>query len=167
MTTRKRLWRRGGCRRDAAKIDRKRSKFPWTTSTSVNNFNLHPITVAALKKKGIETLFPIQVAALGPAQSGRDVVARAKTGTGKTLAFSLPIVEKFLREDEEERNNRDDDGGARRRGARDKRPRCIVLAPTRELAQQVEREIYSLAPSFETLTVYGGANRTSSQVRRA
>ena len=119
-------------------------------------FNLHPITVAALKKKGIETLFPIQVAALGPAQSGRDVVARAKTGTGKTLAFSLPIVEKFLREDEE-RNNRDDDGGARRRGARDKRPRCIVLAPTRELAQQVEREMYSLAPSFETLTVYGGA----------
>ena len=96
------------------------------------------------------------MAALGPAQSGRDVVARAKTGTGKTLAFSLPIVEKFLREDEEERNNRDDDGGARRRGARDKRPRCIVLAPTRELAQQVEREIYSLAPSFETLTVYGG-----------
>ena len=143
---------------DVAKIDEKTIKVSVDDDpTSVNNFNLHPITVAALKKKGIETLFPIQVAALGPAQSGRDVVARAKTGTGKTLAFSLPIVEKFLREDEEERNNRDDDGGARRRGARDKRPRCIVLAPTRELAQQVEREIYSLAPSFETLTVYGGA----------
>jgi len=143
---------------DVAKIDEKTIEVSVDDDpTSINNFNLHPITVAALKKKGIETLFPIQVAALGPAQSGRDVVARAKTGTGKTLAFSLPIVEKFLREDEEERNNRDDDGGARRRGARDKRPRCIVLAPTRELAQQVEREIYSLAPSFETLTVYGGA----------
>ena len=143
---------------DVAKIDEKTIKVSVDDDpTSINNFNLHPITVAALKKKGIETLFPIQVAALGPAQSGRDVVARAKTGTGKTLAFSLPIVEKFLREDEEERNNRDADGGARRRGARDKRPRCIVLAPTRELAQQVEREIYSLAPSFETLTVYGGA----------
>ena len=143
---------------DVAKIDEKTIKVSVDDDpTSINNFNLHPITVAALKKKGIETLFPIQVAALGPAQSGRDVVARAKTGTGKTLAFSLPIVEKFLREDEEERNSCDDDGGARRRGVRDMRPRCIVLAPTRELAQQVEREIYSLAPSFETLTVYGGA----------
>jgi ATP-dependent RNA helicase DDX21 len=120
--------------------------------TSINNYDLHPITIAALKKKGIETLFPIQVAALKPALEGRDVVARAKTGTGKTLAFSLPIVEKFLREDN--REQKDDDGERRNR---DKRPRCIVLAPTRELAQQVEREIFSLAPSFETLTVYGGA----------
>ena len=142
-----------------AEIDEKTIKVSVDADpTSINNFNLHPITVAALKKKGIETLFPIQVAALEPAQSGRDVVARAKTGTGKTLAFSLPIVEKFLREDEEENNRGDEDGeGTRRRGSRDKRPRCIVLAPTRELAQQVEREIYSLAPSFETLTVYGGA----------
>ncbi|CAL6372807.1 unnamed protein product [Bathycoccus prasinos] len=142
-----------------AEIDEKTIKVSVDADpTSINNFNLHPITVAALKKKGIETLFPIQVAALEPAQSGRDVVARAKTGTGKTLAFSLPIVEKFLREDEEESNRGDEDGeGTRRRGSRDKRPRCIVLAPTRELAQQVEREIYSLAPSFETLTVYGGA----------
>ena len=142
-----------------AEIDEKTIKVSVDADpTSINNFNLHPITVAALKKKGIETLFPIQVAALEPAQSGRDVVARAKTGTGKTLAFSLPIVEKFLREDEEENNRGDEDGGGtRRRGSRDKRPRCIVLAPTRELAQQVEREIYSLAPSFETLTVYGGA----------
>jgi ATP-dependent RNA helicase DDX21 len=155
---------------DIAEIDKKTIKVSVDADpTSINNFNLHPITVAALKKKGIETLFPIQVAALEPALSGRDVVARAKTGTGKTLAFSLPIVEKFLREDEESKNGEDQDwGGERRRGSRDKRPRCIVLAPTRELAQQVEREIYSLAPSFETLTVYGGApiGAQESKLRR-
>jgi len=155
---------------DIAEIDKKTIKVSVDADpTSINNFNLHPITVAALKKKGIETLFPIQVAALEPALNGRDVVARAKTGTGKTLAFSLPIVEKFLREDEERKNGEDEDwGGERRRMSRDKRPRCIVLAPTRELAQQVEREIYSLAPSFETLTVYGGApiGAQESKLRR-
>ena len=155
---------------DIAEIDKKTIKVSVDADpTSINNFNLHPITVAALKKKGIETLFPIQVAALEPALNGRDVVARAKTGTGKTLAFSLPIVEKFLREDEERKNGEDEDwGGERRRRSRDKRPRCIVLAPTRELAQQVEREIYSLAPSFETLTVYGGApiGAQESKLRR-
>lgn len=107
----------------------------------VDNFPLSDLTKAALKNRGIETLFDIQAAVLGPALEGRDVVGRARTGTGKTLGFSLPIIESLL-------SNPND--------ARDARPRCIVLAPTRELANQVEQEIQATVPSLRTLCVYGG-----------
>ncbi len=106
----------------------------------VDNFPLSAITKAALKKRGIETLFDIQASVLKPALEGRDVVGRARTGTGKTLGFSLPIIESLLTSGD----------------SRDARPRCIVLAPTRELAKQVETEIEATVPSMRTLCVYGG-----------
>ena len=106
----------------------------------VDNFPLSEITKAALKKRGIETLFDIQANVLKPALEGRDVVGRARTGTGKTLGFSLPIIESLLTSGD----------------SRDARPRCIVLAPTRELANQVEKEIEATVPSLRTLCVYGG-----------
>ena len=106
----------------------------------VDNFPLSEITKAALKKRGIETLFDIQANVLKPALEGRDVVGRARTGTGKTLGFSLPIIENLLTSG----------------NSRDARPRCIVLAPTRELANQVEKEIEATVPSMRTLCVYGG-----------
>jgi ATP-dependent RNA helicase DDX21 len=93
---------------------------------------LSEITKAALKKRGIETLFDIQANVLAPALEGRDVVGRARTGTGKTLGFSLPIIESLLTSGD----------------SRDARPRCIVLAPTRELANQVEKEIEATVPSL-------------------
>ncbi len=74
---------------------------------------------------------------------GRDLIGRARTGSGKTLAFALPVIEKLMAEDLE--------GGKRRR-----EPRCIVLAPTRELAKQVEREFAETAPRLRTACVYGG-----------
>jgi hypothetical protein len=124
-----------------AEIDEKTIKVSVDADpTSINNFNLHPITVAALKKKGIETLFPIQVAALEPAQSGRDVVARAKTGTGKTLAFSLPIVEKFLREDEEESNRGDETGKERGGEGREIKDRGVSCSRRRENWRSKSRE---------------------------
>ena len=107
----------------------------------LDNFPLSQLTKAALRKRGIETLFPIQAAVLAPALEGRDVVGRARTGTGKTLGFSLPIIESLL-------ENPGD--------SRDPRPRCIVLAPTRELANQVEKEIEATVPSMRTVCVYGG-----------
>ena len=102
-----------------------------TDPAHLDNFPLSDITKAALRKRGIETLFPIQANVLRPALEGRDIVGRARTGTGKTLGFSLPIIESLL-------SNPSD--------SRDRRPRCIVLAPTRELANQVEKEIEKTVP---------------------
>lgn len=105
----------------------------------------------SLSKRGITKLFPIQRAVLVPALEGRDIIARAKTGTGKTLAFGIPIL-KRLSEDPEGR-------GARR----SRLPRVLVLAPTRELAKQVEKEMKESAPYLSTVCVYGGVSYTSQQ----
>ncbi|KAG0521697.1 hypothetical protein BDA96_08G183200 [Sorghum bicolor] len=97
--------------------------------------------VERLAKKGITKLFPIQRAVLEPAMQGRDMVGRAKTGTGKTLAFGIPILDAIIRHNEKYKPG--------------KFPLAIVLAPTRELAKQVEREFLDSSP-LETLCVYGG-----------
>ncbi|CAO2831176.1 unnamed protein product [Amaranthus hypochondriacus] len=108
--------------------------------------------VESLSKRGITQLFPIQRAVLIPAVEGRDIIARAKTGTGKTLAFGIPIL-KRLTEGSEERSSQ-------RRG---RLPRVLVLAPTRELARQVEKEMKESAPYLNTVCVYGGVSYTSQQ----
>eukprot|EP00245_Coleochaete_scutata_P005948 TRINITY_DN1998_c1_g3_i1.p1 TRINITY_DN1998_c1_g3~~TRINITY_DN1998_c1_g3_i1.p1 ORF type:complete len:789 (+),score=198.16 TRINITY_DN1998_c1_g3_i1:158-2524(+) len=113
---------------------------------AIANLGVMDELVDALANRGIKRLFPIQRAVLQPAMEGRDLIARAKTGTGKTLAFGIPIIESILRENEEDR-------AARRPG---RTPRCIVLAPTRELAKQVEREFIESAPTLSTVCVYGG-----------
>lgn len=102
-------------------------------------------TIDALHARGIKALFPIQKAVFQPAMEGRDLIARARTGSGKTLAFSLPIIEKILAE-------RANEGMVRGR-----RPKCIVLAPTRELAGQVHREVEASAPSLTVGCYYGGS----------
>ncbi|KAJ9560707.1 hypothetical protein OSB04_005867 [Centaurea solstitialis] len=103
--------------------------------------------VAALAKKGITKLFPIQKAVLEPAMQGRDMIGRARTGTGKTLAFGIPIMDKIIQYNEKH-------GCGILRG---RNPLAIVLAPTRELARQVEKEFYESAPNLDTLCVYGGS----------
>ncbi|OEL18522.1 DEAD-box ATP-dependent RNA helicase 9 [Dichanthelium oligosanthes] len=97
--------------------------------------------VDRLAKKGITKLFPIQRAVLEPAMQGKDMVGRAKTGTGKTLAFGIPILDAIIRHNDKYKPG--------------KFPLAIVLAPTRELAKQVEREFLESSP-LETLCVYGG-----------
>ncbi|GJP46793.1 hypothetical protein CLOM_g6045 [Closterium sp. NIES-68] len=110
---------------------------------AIESLGLATVLEQALLKRGISRLFPIQHAVLAPSMDGRDIIARAKTGTGKTLAFGIPILERITREIEE--NN----------GRRPFRaPRCLVLAPTRELAKQVEREFCESAPNLSTACVY-------------
>ncbi|XP_058084022.1 DEAD-box ATP-dependent RNA helicase 3, chloroplastic [Magnolia sinica] len=109
--------------------------------------------VDSLEKRGITHLFPIQRAVLLPALEGRDLIARAKTGTGKTLAFGIPII-KRLTMDDEGRNL------SRRSG---RLPRFLVLAPTRELAKQVDKEIQESAPYLNTVCVYGGVSYNIQQ----
>ena len=114
----------------------------------VSQFQLAPEISRALSARGIEYLFPIQAEVMRPAMEGRDVIARARTGTGKTLAFALPIVNAILTED----------AAAGGRPARSNRPRCLVMAPTRELAKQVEREFATVAPGLVVGCFYGGVS---------
>jgi ATP-dependent RNA helicase RhlE len=91
----------------------------------------------AVQQKGYETPTPIQAQAIPVVLQGKDVIGSAQTGTGKTAAFSLPILEKLGRH-----------GGLR----------CLVLEPTRELAVQVEESFknYSKYTDLRTTVVYGG-----------
>ncbi len=95
--------------------------------------------VAALANRGITSPFPVQAATIPDLLEGHDVCGRAPTGSGKTIAFGLPLV-------------------ARVRRSKPKRPRALVLAPTRELAAQIQRELAPLAEARDrrVFTVYGG-----------
>ncbi|WCJ26807.1 DEAD-box ATP-dependent RNA helicase 3 chloroplastic [Euphorbia peplus] len=115
---------------------------------AVSKLGLPQRLVESLAKRGITELFPIQRAVLVPALQGRDLIARAKTGTGKTLAFGIPIIKRLTEENEQ--------AGSQRRTGR--LPRVLVLAPTRELARQVEKEIMESAPYLSTVCVYGGVS---------
>ncbi|XP_017228720.1 DEAD-box ATP-dependent RNA helicase 3, chloroplastic [Daucus carota subsp. sativus] len=119
---------------------------------AITKLGLPEKLVQTLAARGITELFPIQRAVLVPALEGKDLIARAKTGTGKTLAFGIPII-KRLTEDDQER-------GSQRRS---RLPRALVLAPTRELAKQVENEIKESAPYLNTVCVYGGVSYTQQQ----
>jgi superfamily II DNA/RNA helicase len=100
--------------------------------------------VSCLRAGGIDTPFPIQTATLPDSLAGRDVLGRGRTGSGKTVAFALPLVARLA-------------GG--RTSAR--RPRGLVLVPTRELAVQVDATIAPLAAAMglTTRTVFGGVGQ--------
>ncbi|KAI4341899.1 hypothetical protein MLD38_026570 [Melastoma candidum] len=108
----------------------------------IANLGIAEEIVSALGKKGIAKLFPIQKAVLEPAMKGRDMIGRARTGTGKTLAFGIPIMDKIIKYNAKHGKGRN--------------PLAVILAPTRELARQVEKEFYEAAPNLDTICVYGG-----------
>ncbi|KAL7119788.1 hypothetical protein ACP275_02G083500 [Erythranthe tilingii] len=117
----------------------------------VSKLGLPQRLVDTLAKRGITQLFPIQRSVLVPALEGRDIIARAKTGTGKTLAFGIPILKGLDAENER---------GSLRRG---RFPKVLVLAPTRELAKQVEKEFTESAPYLSTVCIYGGVSYVTQQ----
>ncbi len=100
----------------------------------IANFDVDKGTVDALAATGITHFTPIQAESYDILLSGQDVLGRSRTGTGKTLAFSLPLVQRIARETA-------DAGGRLERG---RLPRMIVLAPTRELARQVSEVLETL-----------------------
>ena len=102
--------------------------------------------VRSLAELGAETPFPIQAATIAPILEGKDVLARGRTGSGKTIAFGAPLVEAVLRSQ----------AGKRREFGRS--PRALILAPTRELALQIDRTVQPIARSVGLFTtqVYGG-----------
>ncbi|MEU5566865.1 DEAD/DEAH box helicase [Micromonospora musae] len=124
---------------------RRPHKTPLVTPTSFADLGVPGRLVAALEQAGISTPFPIQAATLPDSLAGRDVLGRGRTGSGKTYAFAIPVLARLSAST-----------SARRPG----RPRSLILAPTRELATQIEATIAPLAAalSLRTLTIFGGVS---------
>jgi ATP-dependent RNA helicase RhlE len=108
--------------------------------------NLHPTLLRAVDALGFTTPTPIQRDAIPPARAGRDVLACAMTGSGKTAAFLLPIIERLM---------------SRPRGG----TRALVIAPTRELAAQIEADLRDLArfTPVRGATVFGGVSMSPQE----
>ncbi len=96
-------------------------------NTSFEALGLSEATLSAVTRLGYTTPTPVQSEAIPIAMEGRDIVAAAKTGTGKTAAFVIPVVERIAR--------------AKRSGA----PSALIVSPTRELAQQIETVCVNVA----------------------
>ena len=110
-------------------------------------FNFHPSVMAGVRALGYTEPTPIQAQAIPPAMQGRDIIGLAQTGTGKTAAFVLPILERL------QQNPR---GGVR----------ALIISPTRELAEQTCEVIGKLGgkTGLRSLAIYGGVNM-EQQVR--
>jgi ATP-dependent RNA helicase DeaD len=124
-------------------------------------------TLAAL---GYEEPTPVQDAAIPPLLAGRDLLAEAPTGTGKTAAFALPLLQRLaLRLDTERDAGRQVDGRGAPRDGRGSRPTSLVLAPTRELAMQVAEAVhrYGREIGVRVVPVYGGQPITTQLHRLA
>jgi ATP-dependent RNA helicase RhlE len=107
-----------------------------------SRLGLSAATCASLSRLGYQTPTPIQTEAIPLVLSGGDLLARAQTGTGKTAAFGLPIIERLL------------SSGA----SRDRAPRVLVLVPTRELAVQVHQALaaYAASTPLRMTAIFGG-----------
>jgi ATP-dependent RNA helicase DeaD len=109
---------------------------------------------------GYEEPTPVQLAAIPPLLEGRDLLAEAPTGTGKTAAFALPILQRLAAGIDADRaaGNPVEERGAPRDGERWSRPSALVLAPTRELAMQVAEAThrYGREVGVRVVPVYGG-----------
>lgn len=114
--------------------------------TAFEQMKLNKSLMKSLNENGYETPTPIQSAALKPIRSGKDVIGIAQTGTGKTFAYLLPILERL-------------------HYAQDMAPRALIIVPTRELVQQVVEaaELLASHSDLRILGIYGGTNiRTQS-----
>jgi ATP-dependent RNA helicase RhlE len=106
---------------------------------SFDQFNLDPRLIQGVRSAGYAAPTPIQAAAIPPALEGHDLIGTAQTGTGKTAAFVLPILQRLLK-------------GPRGRA------RALIVTPTRELAEQINDAIKVLgkASGLRSATIYGG-----------
>ncbi|KGG50333.1 DEAD/DEAH box helicase [Mitosporidium daphniae] len=116
------------------------------SETSVEAFEMPAESRANFLKKGIKNLFPIQASVWAEILDGSDVLARARTGTGKTLAFALPIISKIAAEKQDRKTGRS-------------KPKALIIAPTRELATQISLAVKEFSPhSVYSCVCYGGIN---------
>ena len=110
-----------------------------TQGVPFDSFGLSEPTMRVIRNKGYTVSTPVQAGCIPPMLAGKDVIAKAPTGTGKTMAFGLPIIERINRESEA--------------------VQALILAPTRELAMQITQELREVAVCHEGVRVvclYGG-----------
>ena len=122
---------------------------PLSVESSISSFAelaLSPALCQSVSRLGYERPTPIQAATIPVVLSGRDLLARAETGTGKTAAFALPMIDRLL--------------ASGRASSPARGPRGLVLVPTRELALQVERAIarYGAGSRLRTAVIFGGVS---------
>ncbi|MFY0570823.1 DEAD/DEAH box helicase [Archangium lansingense] len=112
----------------------------YVADVSFDDLNLSEPLRRGIADRGYTNPTPVQAKAFGPVMQGRDLIVRSKTGTGKTAAFGLPLLEKISPED--------------------KRVRALILCPTRELALQVSEELAALGKhkGVKVAAIYGGAS---------
>jgi len=116
---------------------------------SFSDYDIRPDIVASLAEVGITHPFPIQAMTLPVALSGHDIIGQAKTGTGKTLGFGIPLLNKVIAPGEPGWDDLVAPG----------KPQAIVVAPTRELAAQVAGDLATaskLRPGLRIVQIYGG-----------
>ena len=111
---------------------------------SFDSLGLAPALLRALAEYGYTEPTPIQAAAIPPALQGQDLLAAAQTGTGKTAAFALPLLQKLSTAGQ----------------TMTRRPRALILTPTRELAAQIHDNIrsYSKYVQVSSTTIFGGVS---------
>ena len=119
---------------------------------SFESLGLRAELLSAISAQGYTTPTPIQTQAIPVIFAGHDLLAGAQTGTGKTAAFALPIVQMLGKEFPKEKH---------------RRPRALVLVPTRELAAQVSEDLqfYGRRLSLRSTMIYGGVN-IQAQIER-
>ncbi len=118
------------------------------TPASFNDFGLHPDILKAISLSGYTKPTPIQAQAIGPVIDGRDVMGAAQTGTGKTAAFTLPVLHRMM-------------PFASHSTSPARHPvRALILTPTRELADQVADNVkrYSDSSPLRAEVVFGGVD---------
>lgn len=119
-------------------------------------FDLHPHILDAVSKRGYKALTEVQCHVLPVAMLGQDIMACAQTGTGKTAAFALPLLNTLVGQALQQSKVAEEDAFNQYRSEL----KVLVLTPTRELAIQVADNIqaYAQCLPFKTAAVYGGAN---------
>lgn len=118
---------------------------------SLTTLGLSPEILNALKDKGYEKATAIQKELIPAFFSGRDILAGAQTGTGKTAGFAVPILQELMKEFQEDKHY----------------PKAVIIVPTRELARQVHAsfESYGKYLPLKSIVLFGGKNMTS-QIKR-
>ena len=115
-------------------------------NTDFKSLGIRGTLLHTLEKVGYNTATPIQVQAIPRLLEGKDLLGVAQTGTGKTAAFGLPLIQRLIEED---------------KPAESRRPKALILAPTRELALQIHEEMVRLSKGskLRTTFVFGGVGQ--------
>jgi ATP-dependent RNA helicase RhlE len=139
---------RGISRHQKAILDIRHQVNDCASMLKFNELALHPTILKNLEEKGYETPTPIQAQSIPSLLEGKDLLGIAQTGTGKTAAFSLPIIN-YLAQNPKR--------------ARPGEPRVLILAPTRELASQINDNIsfYSRNLKLKTAVIFGGVGQAN------